>query len=145
MMLGGFPQHVELSRILQTEILKDDRPHQLCRPSFNQVLNFGVEESELLALMLISLPHGPDQVDLTRGEPIGGHDHIVSLVIDWDGPERVYHGEDVVPVDSLLPGLSQHTKGGVQTINKLVAVLSNLPAQEASAARQVQDRDIPVQ
>ena len=99
---GSFPQHVELARILQTEIIKDDRPEdQLCSSGLLEILDLIVHQGESLTLMMIALPHGPDQVtarpedsqdlrdgagvDLTGSEPIGGHDHVVGLVVDGDG------------------------------------------------------------
>ena len=103
-MPGSFPQHVELPRVLQTEILEDDRSEdQLCCPGLLEVLQLVVHQSEPLALVLIALPHGPDEVtarsedsqdlregagvDLAGGEPVGGHDHVVGLVVDGDGAE----------------------------------------------------------
>ena len=98
----SFLQHVELARILQTEIIKDDRSEdQLCSSGLLEILDLVVHQGEPLALMMISLPHGPDEVtarpedsqdlrdgagvDLARSEPIGRHDHVVGLVVDGNG------------------------------------------------------------
>ena len=158
----GFPQHVKLARVLQTEIVEDDRPEdQLGCPGLLQVLDLVVHEGEPLTAVVIALPHGPDEVtarsedsqylregagvDLAGSETIGGHDHVVGLVVDWDGAELLHHGEDVVSEDPLLSGLAQHPQAGVQSVHELVSVLAHLLTQQSSPAGQVQDGDVAVE
>ena len=98
----SFPQHVKLARILQTEIIKDDRAEdQLCGSCLLEVLDLIVHQGESLTLVMIALPHGPDEVtarpedpqylrdgagvDLAGSEAVGGHDHVVGLVVDGNG------------------------------------------------------------
>ena len=158
----SFLQHVKLARILQAEIIKDDRPEDQLRCScLLEVLDLIVHQGESLALMMIALPHGPDEVtarpedsqylrdgagvDLARSEAIGGHDHVIGLVVDRNGAKLLHHGEDVVPEDPLLPSLPQHPQTAVQSVHQLVAVLADLLAQQASPAGQVQDGDVTVE
>ena len=101
---GSFLQHVELARVLQTEIIKDDRAEdQLCCSGLLEILDLVVHESKSLTVVMISLPHGPDEVtarpqdsqylrdgagvDLAGSEPVGGHDHVIRLVIDGNRAE----------------------------------------------------------
>ena len=93
-------------------------------------------------------PEDPEQlgqgggVDLAGGEPVGAHDHVVTLVVDGDGAQAVHVGLDVVLEDALGLGLAQHAEGAVQPVNVAVTVTTNLSPEEASAGSQVKDANL---
>ena len=78
-------------------------------------------------------------VDLAGGEPVGGGDHVVGLVVDWDGAEAVQVRVDVVLVDALGARLAQHAQRAVQPVHVHVSVAADLCPQQPGARSQVQD------
>jgi len=145
--------HVETAVLVQQEVLEDHRSDEVFDLALdNHVVDDGVHEGEPLTGEMVAVlhsnenvstrPENPHQlrqgggINLTWSKPIGGHDDVIALIIDRNGPKSLHPAVDVVLEDPLGPGLTQHTQGGVQSVNVAVTMPTNLgPSSPVPAAK----------
>merc|ERR1711963_776677 len=140
--------------VIKNKVVKDNRSHNhFCRARGGQVCDLRVHQGEPLTLLLVTLPHRPEEVaarsqhpqnlgdgrgvNLARGEAIAGHDHVVGTVIDRYGSQSINHGHNIILVDGLLPRLPKHPKASVQSIDAFVSMGSHLSPKKTSPSSKI--------